>query len=111
MEPGWNSTRKYLDILGGDILSAKGDPVVKSAGTPGEILVTVATAPIWAPLFGIAKAVVTDSGGTMAHAVIVGREYGIPVVAATVEGTTKIKTGQRITVDGDNCCIYILANK
>jgi hypothetical protein len=36
MERGSNSTRKYLDISGGDILSAKGGPVVKSAGNPGK---------------------------------------------------------------------------
>jgi hypothetical protein len=36
MERGSNSTRKYLDISGGDILSAKGGAVVKSAGNPGK---------------------------------------------------------------------------
>jgi len=75
---------------------------------PGEILVTVATASNWTPLFNIASAVVTDAGGQLAHAVIVGREYGLPVVAGTGEATKKITTGQRIRVDGINGAVYIL---
>ncbi len=62
----------------------------------------------WTPLFSIVGAVVTDGGGTLSHAVIVGREYGLPVVAGTLEGTKKIKTGQRIRVDGDKGVVYIL---
>lgn len=74
----------------------------------GDILVTPLTQTYWTPLFGIVKAVVTDAGGSLAHAIICGREYGIPAVAGTIEGTKKIKTGDRIRVDGDNCCVYIL---
>ena len=75
---------------------------------PGEILVAPFTHSAWTSLFWLAKGVVTDHGGSLAHAVIIGREYGIPVVAATLEATHKIKTGQRVRVDGDNCCVYIL---
>jgi pyruvate,water dikinase len=74
----------------------------------GEILVTKATSAVWTPLFTIAKAVVTDGGGSLSHAAIVGRECGIPVVAGTMEGTRKIKTGMRIRVDGDKGAVYIL---
>ncbi len=75
---------------------------------PGEILVTVGTSPTWTPLFTVAKGAVTDTGGGLTHAVIVGREFGLPVVAGTMEATRKIKTGDMIRVDGDNCCVYIL---
>ncbi len=75
---------------------------------PGEVLVTVTTSPTWTPLFAIVKGVVTDTGGGLTHAVIVGREFGLPVVAGTQEGTRKIKTGDRVRVDGDNCCVYII---
>lgn len=53
--------------------------------------------------------VVTDSGGALVHAMIVGREYGLPAVAGTMEGTKKIKTGDRIRVDGDMCAVYIMS--
>ena len=75
---------------------------------PGEILVAPMTMSTWTPLFSYVAAVVTDGGGTLSHAVIVGREYGLPVVAGTLEGTKKIKTGDRIRVDGDRGAVYIL---
>jgi pyruvate,water dikinase len=74
----------------------------------GEILVTISTLAYWTPILGIVKAVVTDVGGSLSHPVIVGREFGIPAVAGTLEGTKKIQTGDKIRVDGDNCCVYIL---
>lgn len=75
---------------------------------PGEILIAPATSAGWTPVFGIASGVVTDLGGALFHAVIVGREYGIPAVCGTGEATRKIKTGDRVKVDGDNCAVYIL---
>jgi len=75
---------------------------------PGEILVTKATSAVWTPLFNAAKAVVTDGGGALSHAAIIGREHGLPVVAGTLEGTMKIKTGMKIRVDGDAAAVYIL---
>ncbi len=75
---------------------------------PGEILVAPTTESPWVSVFHLVKGVVTDMGGAVAHAVIVGREFGLPVVAGTMEATSKIKTGQRIRVDGDNCAVYLL---
>ena len=46
----------------------------------GEILVCPVTAPSWAPIFSKIKAAVSDIGGTMSHAAIVAREYGLPAV-------------------------------
>jgi pyruvate,water dikinase len=74
----------------------------------GEILVTTESASAWTPLFGIAKAVITDMGGYLSHAAIVGREFGLPVIAGTMEATKKIKTGMRLRVDGDLGVVYIL---
>jgi pyruvate,water dikinase len=36
----------------------------------------------------------------MSHAAIVAREYGIPAVMATTDGTTRLTDGQRVRVDG-----------
>lgn len=66
----------------------------------GEILVCPVTAPSWAPIFGKIRAAVSDIGGTMSHAAIVAREYGMPAVVGTGHGTRVIKTGQRLRVDG-----------
>jgi pyruvate,water dikinase len=66
----------------------------------GEILVCGSTNPMWNPVFGKVKAVVTDTGGLMAHAGIICREYGLPAVVGTANATRVIKTGDRIRVDG-----------
>ena len=75
---------------------------------PGDILVAVSTSPAWTPFFGMIKGVVVDRGGSLSHAAIVGREYGIPVVMNVFEGTTKIKSGQRIKVDANLGTVVIL---
>lgn len=75
----------------------------------GDILVAPATAPSWTPVFGLIKGIVIDRGGTLCHAAIVGREYGLPTVVNTFEGTVKIKTGQRIKVDANEGAVYILS--
>ncbi len=74
----------------------------------GEILVCAVTAPSWAPVFGKIKAAVSDIGGTMSHAAIVAREYGMPAVVGTGHATKLIKTGQRVRVDGDRGIVRIL---
>ena len=74
----------------------------------GEILVCPVTNPSWAPVFGKIKAAVSDIGGTMSHAAIVAREYGMPAVVGTGQATQRIKTGQRLRVDGDSGIVTIL---
>jgi pyruvate,water dikinase len=67
---------------------------------PGEVLVAPATNPAWTPLFQRAAAVVVDTGGSASHAAIVAREYGVPAVMGTINGTQKLTDGQWIQVDG-----------
>jgi pyruvate,water dikinase len=74
----------------------------------GEILVCPVTAPSWGPVFNKIKAAVSDIGGTMSHAAIVAREYGMPAVVGTGQATRRIKTGQRIRVDGNQGIVTIL---
>jgi pyruvate, water dikinase len=74
----------------------------------GEILVCPVTAPSWAPIFSKIKAAVSDIGGTMSHAAIVAREYGLPAVVGAGQATKRIRTGQRLRVDGDRGVVTIL---
>lgn len=69
---------------------------------PGEILVCRSTTPPWTPVFASISALVTDTGGVLAHGAIVAREYAIPAVMGTKIATRVISDGQRITVDGDS---------
>ena len=73
-----------------------------------EILVCPVTNPSWGPVFGRIKAAVSDIGGTMSHAAIVAREYGLPAVVGTGQATKRITTGQRLRVDGNRGVVTIL---
>jgi phosphohistidine swiveling domain-containing protein len=73
----------------------------------GEILVAYATAPPWTPLFAVASAVVTDTGGMLSHCAVVAREYGLPAVVGTKVATQRIEDGMLITVDGGNGTVHI----
>ncbi|HLO29450.1 MAG TPA: PEP/pyruvate-binding domain-containing protein [Anaerolineales bacterium] len=66
----------------------------------GDVLVAPATNPAWTPLFQRAVAVVVDTGGSASHAAIVAREYGVPAVMGTRDGTKQLEDGQWIQVDG-----------
>lgn len=57
----------------------KGIPA-SSGKVKGMILVTKCTSPTWTPLIAIANGVTTDLGGSLSHAAIVSREFGIPAV-------------------------------
>jgi rifampicin phosphotransferase len=72
----------------------------------GEVLVAPYTNPAWTPLFQRAAAVVVDSGGAASHAAIVAREYGIPAVMGTIEGTHSLVDGERVRVDGTRGLVY-----
>jgi pyruvate,water dikinase len=69
---------------------------------PGEILVAPSTDPGWTPLFLTAGGLVMEMGGMMSHGAVVAREYGIPAVVGVPDATTRIATGDRITVDGSS---------
>jgi len=75
---------------------------------PGDILVCPGINPAWTPVFGLVKGVITDTGGTLCHAAIIGREYGVPTIVNTQQATSKIKSGQRVKMDAANGAIYIL---
>lgn len=67
---------------------------------PGEILVAPSTDPAWTPLFLAAGGLVMEAGGMMSHGSVVAREYGIPAVVGVTDATHRLRTGQRVTVDG-----------
>jgi phosphohistidine swiveling domain-containing protein len=74
----------------------------------GEILVCEATSPNWTPAFALISACVCDGGGSLTHAAIVSREYGIPCVVGTSVATARIKTGDLLEVDGAKGTVTIM---
>lgn len=73
----------------------------------GDVLVVRALTPPWTPYLGLIKAVVTNTGGELSHGAVVAREFGIPAVVGTVNGTSVIWDGSVISVDGNNGLVYL----
>ncbi len=76
---------------------------------PGQVLVTDMTDPDWEPIMKIASAIITDKGGRTCHAAIISREMGIPCIVGTNNGSSKLKSGDKVTVscaEGDRGYVY-----
>ena len=74
----------------------------------GDILITRATAPSYNALLPLLSGIVTDRGGTLSHAAVVAREYGIPAVVGTGNATELIGDGVRVRVDGARGTVEVL---
>jgi pyruvate,water dikinase len=74
----------------------------------GEILVCRMTNPAWVVLFTKIVGLVTEAGGTVSHPAVVAREFGIPAVVGTGNAGERIKTGDRVRVNGATGVVEIL---
>ena len=75
----------------------------------GEILVCRMTNPAWVVLFTKITGLVTEAGGAVSHPAVVAREFGIPAVVGTTNAGERIKTGDRVRVNGTTGVVEILA--
>jgi rifampicin phosphotransferase len=75
----------------------------------GDILITRATTPSYNALLPLLSGIVTDRGGTLSHAALVAREYGIPAVVGTGNATELIRDGARVRIDGARGTVQVLA--
>ena len=50
-----------------------------------------------------------EMGGSNSHGAVVAREYGIPAVMATTDGTHILTDGQRVRVDGSQGLVLATA--
>lgn len=86
------------------------DPVVSDDFEVGDVLVCHTTDPGWASIMFLAGALVVDVGGPMSHAAIVARELGVPCVVNTGDGTRRLRSGDRIRVDGTSGLVEKVGN-
>lgn len=96
--PGLGQGRVCIVSSGNDLSKIKS----------GDILVAVTTYSSWTSVFPLIRGVVLDSGASLSHAAIVGREYNIPVLVQTKDATRKLKNGQLIRVDGNKGAVWII---
>ena len=73
-----------------------------------DILITLFTDPGWTPVLARVGGVVTEVGGLLSHAAVIGREYGIPAVLNLNGATKMIKDGCLIKVNGKTGVIEVL---
>ena len=73
---------------------------------PGDILVIQSTDAEFVPVIEKCAAVITEGGGLTSHAVLIGLEFGIPVVVGVEAATTIFTDGEMVTVDGQRGLIY-----
>ncbi len=74
----------------------------------GDIMVCQMTNPAWTPLFALIAGIVTDAGGTVSHPAVMAREFGIPAVIGCSVATQRIKSGDRLRVNGSTGLVEIL---
>jgi pyruvate,water dikinase len=67
----------------------------------GDVLICEGTTPAWTPAFTKIAACVCDGGGTLAHASIISREYRVPCVVGVGVGTSVIRDGDMVEVNGN----------
>lgn len=85
------------------------DPTAARAPSEPYILVCPSTDPAWVPLFVNARGLVMETGGVLSHGAIVAREFGLPAVAGLPEIHRRLRTGQRIRVDGATGKVSLLS--
>ena len=73
---------------------------------PGDVVVAPMTNPDWLPAIRRSAALVTDGGGITCHGAIVARELGVPCVVATRVGTTRLRDGELVIVDGTGGVVF-----
>jgi phosphohistidine swiveling domain-containing protein len=84
------------------------DPAEDEPVEVGEILVCRTTDPSWASIMLVAGGMVIDIGGPISHGAVIARELGVPCVIGTEDGTARIRTGDRVRVDGARGTVEIL---
>jgi pyruvate,water dikinase len=73
----------------------------------GDVLVCPIASPAWSVLFPSIGAMVTDTGGMLAHSAIISREFGIPAVVGTDTATETLRDDQVVTVDGSTGTVWL----
>lgn len=74
----------------------------------GEILVAGRTDPGWVPLYPSVSGLLIERGSILSHSAIVAREMGIPTIVGIPGLTTRLRTGQRVTMDGTTGVVEVL---
>ncbi|MEW5898548.1 MAG: pyruvate kinase [Bacillota bacterium] len=81
-------------------------PEAREKIEPGDILVAPATDADFVPAMEKCAAIITEVGGLTSHAVLVGLEFGIPVIVGVDAAASIFTDGEVVTVDGRRGLVY-----
>lgn len=74
----------------------------------GDILVAERTDPGWVPFYPAFSAILVERGSVLSHSAIVAREMGIPTIVAISGLTSRLRSGQRVKIDGRAGTVEVL---
>ncbi|HET7293309.1 MAG TPA: PEP/pyruvate-binding domain-containing protein, partial [Vicinamibacteria bacterium] len=77
---------------------------------PGEVLVAPVLDAAFGPLLAAAAGAVAEIGGLLSHGAVVARELGVPCVVDVRGATARIRTGERVLVDGGAGRVQVLSD-
>lgn len=78
---------------------------------PGEILVAPVLDAALGPLLASSAGAVAEIGGMLSHGSVVARELGVPCVVDLHDATRRIRTGDRVRVDGGTGRVEVLGEE
>jgi rifampicin phosphotransferase len=87
------------------------DSPVDSGGIVGEVLVAERTDPGWVTIFPAFRGILIERGSVLSHSAIVARELGIPTLVGVTGLMARLRTGQRVRMDGERGTVEILAEE
>ncbi len=73
-----------------------------------DILVSLATSPVFLPIMKRSLAIITDEGGLTSHAAIISRELNKPCIVGTKIATKVLKDGDLVEVDTEKGIVNII---
>ncbi|RSK35398.1 PEP/pyruvate-binding domain-containing protein [Hymenobacter metallilatus] len=88
----------YPGVVEGEIvvITDPGDDLAVS----GKIVCALRTDPGWAALFPMCRGVIIEKGSSLSHSVILLRELGIPTIINVPHLTQRLRSGQRLRLNG-----------
>ncbi|TVM31526.1 pyruvate, water dikinase [Oceanidesulfovibrio marinus] len=72
----------------------------------GAILVSHFTSPRFSRIMSHARGIITDIGSPAGHMATIAREHRVPTIVNAGDATTRLQTGEEITLDAGNNVVY-----
>lgn len=78
---------------------------------PGDVLVAAFTGPSYNSIIPLLGGLVVDAGGSMCHAAIVAREFGLPAIIGARGATTLVPDGAVVELDPVNGQVLVISEE